>query len=81
MRFTFSIHTIISLFHFDCGLRMRAEVCHFISMTVSQRTIFIYDCLYFDREAVIETLEKDETFNEVSLSTARSIARQSLRDL
>jgi len=32
-------------------------------------------------EAVIETLEEDETFSEVSLSTARSIARQSLRDL
>jgi len=32
-------------------------------------------------EAVIETLEEDETFSEVSLPTARSIARQSLRDL
>ena len=31
-------------------------------------------------EAVIETLEEDETFNEISLSTARSVARQSLRD-
>jgi len=31
-------------------------------------------------DAVIETLEEDDTFAEVSLSTARSIARQSLRD-
>jgi len=30
--------------------------------------------------AVLETLEEDDTFEEVSLSTARSIARQSLRD-
>jgi len=31
-------------------------------------------------DAVIETLEEDDTFAEVSLSNARSIARQSLRD-
>lgn len=31
-------------------------------------------------DAVIETLEEDDTFAEVTLSTARSIARQSLRD-
>ena len=30
--------------------------------------------------AVIETLEEDEIFDEVSLSTARSIAQQLLRD-
>ena len=30
--------------------------------------------------AVIETLQTDSTFDEVSLSTARSVARQSLRD-
>jgi cell division control protein 6 len=30
-------------------------------------------------EAVLETLEEDEMFNEVSLSSARSIARQSIR--
>lgn len=30
--------------------------------------------------AVIETLEADSTFDDVSLSTARSVARQSLRD-
>jgi len=31
-------------------------------------------------EAVLETLEEDATFDEVSVSTARSIARQSLRN-
>ncbi len=31
-------------------------------------------------EAVIETLETDNTFNEVSLSTTRSIARHSLHE-
>ncbi|APW98324.1 cell division control protein Cdc6 [Halobiforma lacisalsi AJ5] len=31
-------------------------------------------------EAVLETLEEDETFDELDASTARTIARQSLRD-
>lgn len=31
-------------------------------------------------EAVIETLEEDDTFDDIELSTTRSIARQSLRD-